>query len=113
MRNHMNGQVDKYLAEYRIKTRAGEYKWFHDTGSIVKRDSNNKPVKVAGLVIDITKQKEIESALFALQIEKSNLVSQRILIMNEKFKELREQAETILKIISVKIQIFLPANFRK
>lgn len=63
MRGHYNGLLDRYEGEYRIKTVTGEYKWFYDVGSIVKRDLNGKPLSVVGLVLDITERKIVEDAL--------------------------------------------------
>ena len=63
MRKHLDGTVEKYEVEYRILNNSGEYKWFYDIGSIVKKDSDGKPLKVTGLVIDITERKQAENIL--------------------------------------------------
>ena len=39
MRSHFKGKTDKYETDYRIKTISGDYKYFHDIGSIQKRVS--------------------------------------------------------------------------
>lgn len=62
MRNHLNGLTNKYEVEHRILTKSGEYKWFHDIGSIVKKDSN-EPLTITGLVIDISNRKKAEEEL--------------------------------------------------
>jgi diguanylate cyclase (GGDEF)-like protein len=54
MRDHLSGKKATYEVEYRIKTKAGDYKWYYDRGSIVKRDDNGKPLLVVGIVFDIT-----------------------------------------------------------
>ena len=64
MRGHLEGRLLKYETEYRIKINSGEYKWFYDIGSITKKDSNGKPLTVAGLVLDISARKNSESALW-------------------------------------------------
>lgn len=63
MRGHLEGSLDKYEVEYRILTQSGEYKWFYDIGSIVKRDLKGKPLSITGLVIDITDRKLAEETL--------------------------------------------------
>ncbi|MFW5714915.1 MAG: PAS domain S-box protein [bacterium] len=63
MRRHLEGKADRYDVEYRILTSSGEYRWFHDVGSIVARDTDGTPLHVAGIVIDVTQQKEMELAL--------------------------------------------------
>ena len=65
MHKHLDGSVDKYEVQYRIKTNTGNYKWFHDMGSITQKDATGKPLKVAGLVIDISERKQMELELKA------------------------------------------------
>ncbi len=62
MRSHLNGSVDKYEIEYRIKNASGVYNWFYDIGSVIKRDAQGKPLTVAGLVLNITERKQAEEA---------------------------------------------------
>jgi PAS domain S-box-containing protein len=66
MRGHIEGSLARYEVEYRISTRSGEFKWFYDIGSVVKKDANGKPLKVAGLVINITRRKQAEKLAEAL-----------------------------------------------
>ncbi len=77
MRRHIYGQSDKYEAEYRILTKSGEYKWFYDIGTIVKKDAKGLPLKVAGLVIDITGRKKAEENIRKLNEELEQRVIQR------------------------------------
>lgn len=63
MIDNFKGLQDKYEVEYRILTLSGEYKWFYDIGSIVKRDEKGYPQIVTGLVFDITDRKQAEFAL--------------------------------------------------
>lgn len=63
MRRHMEGKTDVYECEYRIQAKDGSYKWFYDRGKITQRDVNGKPEFVAGIVFDITEQKEQEQKL--------------------------------------------------
>jgi len=63
MQKHIDGSAAKYEAEYRILTKFDGYKWFYDNGSIAQKDSNGKPLVVAGLVIDISARKQAEESL--------------------------------------------------
>ncbi|MEI7650097.1 MAG: PAS domain S-box protein, partial [Methanomicrobiales archaeon] len=63
MRDHFNGKKLTYETEYRIKTASGEYRWFWDVGGISEYDASGQPVKVMGIVIDITERKRTEEAL--------------------------------------------------
>lgn len=62
MREHLIGEKPAYEVEYRMKTKDGSYKWFYDRGKVVERDPEGKPVRLTGIVFDITdrKQSEIE-----------------------------------------------------
>ncbi len=55
-----------YNQEYRLRTRRGEYRWFHSRAVIV-RDANGKPVRMTGSLADIHARKTAE---FALRDEK-------------------------------------------
>lgn len=70
MKDHLEGKKDIYEVEYRIKTKKGDYKWFHDKGSIVLRNSKNEPLIVKGIVYDVTDRKKAE---IELQKSKENL----------------------------------------
>jgi len=63
MKRHMEGKSDVYECEYRIQAKDGSYKWFHDRGKITQRDVDGKPEFVAGIVFDITEQKEHEQEM--------------------------------------------------
>ena len=63
MRQHLYGNVPAYEAEYRIQTRAGDYKWFYDRGRIVEYDQEGKPLRLIGIVFDISEQKAFEARL--------------------------------------------------
>lgn len=58
MRDHLEGNAPAWDVEYRIKTKDGGYKWYHDKGGIVERGLNAEPVRLIGLVMDVSKRKE-------------------------------------------------------
>lgn len=60
MRDHMMGLTGVYEVEYRIRTKEGRWKWFYDRGKVTRRDAAGKPVFLAGIVFDVTRQKEQE-----------------------------------------------------
>ncbi len=73
MRNHLEGKAQRYDVEYRIKTKSGGYKCFHDVGGVVEWDADGKPLKATGIVIDITLRKETEKALIESEMMFKNL----------------------------------------
>lgn len=75
MQLHIDGKSDKYEVEYRILTKSGNYEWFYDIGSIEKKDLNGIPLKITGLVINITERKKVETALKKRYMELNCLYS--------------------------------------
>ncbi len=63
MRSHLKGEKPKYDVQYRIKTKSGRYKWYWDKGGIVERDATGKPLKLIGLVIDISDLKALQLSM--------------------------------------------------
>ncbi len=64
MEDYLEGKTKEYKAEYRIKTKFGNYKWLRDIGAkskLVKR--NSKIFFIVGLVQDITNQKNAQIKL--------------------------------------------------
>jgi diguanylate cyclase len=67
MREHLAGRQAVYEAEYRIKTKGGQWRWYRDIGKITQRDESGRPMLVAGIVFDVTQRKELQ-----LQLEEQN-----------------------------------------
>jgi len=57
MRDHLYGKINAYDVEYRIQAKNGDYKYYHDIGKVTKRDSQGKPLFLAGIVFDITERR--------------------------------------------------------
>jgi PAS domain S-box-containing protein len=60
---HMEGRIPLYEAEFRVRPRLGDWKWILARGSVVERDKDGKPLRVAGTYLDITERKLAEEAL--------------------------------------------------
>jgi two-component system CheB/CheR fusion protein len=58
MRDHLTGLKPAYDTVYRIRNKNGGYSWYYDKGGIVERDASGKPLKLIGLVVDISEMKE-------------------------------------------------------
>ena len=61
--SHLEGETKQYRCEYRIKTDDDTWKWVMDKGKVVIRGADNKPLRIAGIVSDITERKEFELRL--------------------------------------------------
>jgi PAS domain S-box-containing protein len=109
MRNHFKGLAERYETEYRILASSGDYKWFYDIGSIVKRDSKGNPLKIIGLVIDITERKldeEEQKKLFKQLRESNELIEINLFQKNALIEELFLAKENLEKMNSEKDKFF-------
>jgi two-component system CheB/CheR fusion protein len=57
MRNHLQGLVPYYEAEYRIRKKDGSYCWYFDRGKVVELSSDGKPKRLMGVVQNISEKK--------------------------------------------------------
>jgi len=48
------GKDDLYEIEYRIKDSKGEWQWYYNRGSVIKKDEEGKPVVIGGIAMDIS-----------------------------------------------------------
>ena len=61
LQDHLNGRLPIHEAEYRIRSRDGEWRWIHSRGSIVARDGEGRPLHVSGTHVDVTDRKRAEA----------------------------------------------------
>lgn len=67
---HFSGQTPFYEAEYRVRTRSGDWLWVYDRGQIVERDEQGAPRRIIGIEQDITARKRVEAALVRSEQER-------------------------------------------
>jgi PAS domain-containing protein len=59
----IEGSSELYEAEYRVRTRAGGWRWVLCRGRATARDANRRALRTAGVMIDIDARKRAELAL--------------------------------------------------
>ena len=62
-KDYLEGKIQVYEIEFRIKTKSGQWKWMHGRGKIVERDDNGSPLRIVGSHTDISDRKTAEEAL--------------------------------------------------
>ena len=85
---HEKGELPKFKVEHRLKTKSGEWKWILNWGKVIQRDENGKPLKAAGIHLDITELKNTEFALKESEEKFRNLAEQspNLIFINKKGK---------------------------
>lgn len=53
----------KFVVEYRLRTKSGDYRWMQSHGRVVRRDEDGRPLRVVGAHTDIDARKKAEIAL--------------------------------------------------
>ncbi len=68
-----NGLEETYEAEFRVKNTAGQWRWIMSRGTVAERDAQGRPVRLAGMDVDITAHHEAQDALRASEAKSSTI----------------------------------------
>ncbi|MCZ8094961.1 MAG: EAL domain-containing protein [Acidovorax sp.] len=68
-----NGLEETYEAEFRVKNTAGQWRWIMSRGTVAERDAQGRPVRLAGMDVDITAHHEVQEALRASEAKSSTI----------------------------------------
>ncbi len=68
-----NGLEETYEAEFRVKDTAGQWRWIMSRGTVAERDAQGRPVRLAGMDVDITAHHEAQDALRASEAKSSTI----------------------------------------
>ncbi len=60
---HIEGKLPMFEAEYRILNKSGDWQWVQGRGKSIRFDADGKPIRMAGVVADISDRKKSEEAL--------------------------------------------------
>jgi PAS domain S-box-containing protein len=60
---HIQDSSRRYSFDYRVRTKAGMWKWIADYGKVVARDAQDNPLRMIGTHRDISDRKQAEIAL--------------------------------------------------
>ncbi len=85
----MKGLTPEYVAEHRVRTSSGEWRWSVSRGRVLERDAGGRAVRMIGTNVDIEQQKRAEAELMtAVQREKelSELKSKFLSMASHEFR---------------------------
>lgn len=63
LRRHLDNPSNYFEVEYRLETKSGDWKWVLDRGMVVETSETGKPLRMAGIYLDITDRKRMEEEL--------------------------------------------------
>jgi PAS domain S-box-containing protein len=90
----------KYDVEFRLRTKSGEYRWFQTKGEAVF-DSQNKPHRMVGSMVDITTRKIAEESIALKNEELQKINSELDRFVYSASHDLRAPISSLLGLIEV------------
>lgn len=75
---HLAGTTSSFSAEYRMRHKSGHWIWIHNSGKMLQRDADGRPLHAFGIHLDITERKE-SAGLLARAKEESDAIIRNFL----------------------------------
>jgi len=114
LNDHIAGKSDAYFAEYRVKSKAGDWKWILDRGKVVEFNQEGKAKRIAGTHLDITSKKGSEVVLKASEERYRSLVDNLpigvAIVQDDKVAYANQELHSIVKSTSNADLIGMPAS---
>ncbi|MCD4772533.1 MAG: response regulator [Bacteroidales bacterium] len=93
--NHIEGNSDSYIIEYRIFKKNNEIGWITERGKVVSRDDNNKALRLMGVVLETTSKKNYEAELKKAKIAADKANKSKSEFLSNMSHEIRTPMNTI------------------
>lgn len=61
LQDHLEGRTSTYEGEYRVRSKSGEWVWFHTLGRVTSRDEQGRPLRMLGMFNNVTDRKNTEA----------------------------------------------------
>ena len=99
--DYKNGLIKDYHLEYRGITKDNEVIWLLSTGAIIEKDSDGEPLRMIGIVRDITKDKAYQEHLKLAKIQAEETVRMKSEFLANMSHEIRTPLNAIIGFIDV------------
>ncbi len=98
VKEHFEGKRERYVAEFRLRTKGGDWQWVQARGKVVERDVSGQPLRFVGTHTDISARKKTEMELHQAYEVLEQIVEQRTNQLAKKNEHL-EQLNTALTVL--------------
>lgn len=75
LNDYLQGRAPEYEAEYRARTKSGDWIWILGRGKVFERDAQDRPVRMVGTEFDNTARKLLEEKLRLAEERSSGILS--------------------------------------
>jgi len=96
LQDYFEGRLPKYVVELRLRCKDNSYKWILCRGTVVNQDTDENPVRMICIHIDITERKEAEQALINAREEADNANRAKSQFLSSMSHELRTPMNAIM-----------------
>jgi PAS domain S-box-containing protein len=74
LNGHLSGQIPCFEAEFRMRGKSSEWKWFQARGKVVEYDKEGKPQRITGTMLDVTQTRRAAEKLRKTQEKYRHLI---------------------------------------
>ena len=113
LKKHLKGEIPFFNCEYLARKKNGDPIWFLSRGRIVARDSEGKPIRVMGTLLDITDRKQTENALEEAKVAAETANSAKSQFLANMSHEIRTPMNVVIGMTSVLIDEPLEDDVRE
>ncbi|MDX2117860.1 MAG: PAS domain S-box protein [Planctomycetota bacterium] len=70
--DHLEGRTNEYRLEHRLRRKDGTWAWVHVAGLVIERSDDGKPLRAAGIHLDVSESKMLEERLVSAKQSAEN-----------------------------------------
>lgn len=113
MQAYLDGKIEIYVVEYRLRCKDDSYKWILGRGMIVSCDEDGKPLRMIGTHTDITERKQMEEQVRQLAFYDSLTKLANRLLLNDRLTQAistSKRSGCHVAVIFIDLDNFKPLN---
>jgi diguanylate cyclase (GGDEF)-like protein/PAS domain S-box-containing protein len=113
MQAYLDGKVEIYVVEYRLRCKDDSFKWILGRGMIVSCDEDGKPLRMIGTHTDITERKQMEEQVRQLAFYDSLTQLANRLLLNDRLTQAistSKRSGCHVAVIFIDLDNFKPLN---